>query len=367
MFAQEELSRRSFLKLTTSSLIGAVLWPLSQNMPLFHNAPIERLGRVLYRMELKLKPVYNSQTVSIKKQDAIVPWLRTVVGDHPYRYNQRWVETPEGYLWAGAVQPVYERKQIPVLDLPKTSLGPGMWVEVSVPYAEVQLENKPISPEFRRNIAAGHAIRLYYSQILWVDQVQVDNENKPWYRLVERYGYGDVMWAPAEAFRPLTESEMTPIHPDVEDKWIEVNAAERYQTLSCYEGNAEVFYCRIAAGRKFDPDGTPLENSSTPVGWHTIWRKQVSTHMSGGTTGGGYDLPGIGWTTLFSGTGVAIHSTYWHNNFGGELMSHGCVNARPEDAQWIFRWCNPPVAYDPGDLYSKDATISPTRVHVVEG
>jgi hypothetical protein len=28
---------------------------------------------------------------------------------------------------------------------------------------------------------------------------------------------------------------------------------------------------------------------------------------------------------------VAIHSTYWHNNFG-EPISHGCVNVRPEDA-----------------------------------
>jgi lipoprotein-anchoring transpeptidase ErfK/SrfK len=89
--------------------------------------------------------------------------------------------------------------------------------------------------------------------------------------------------------------------------------------------------------------------------------------MSGGTTGGGYDLPGIGWTALFSGDGVAIHSTFWHNNFGGELMSHGCVNARPEDAKWIFRWSNPPVQYDPGDLYSKDTQIPPTKVTVLEG
>jgi hypothetical protein len=31
-------------------------------------------------------------------------------------------------------------------------------------------------------------------------------------------------------------------------------------------------------------------------------------------------------------------------------MSHGCVNALPQDAKWIFRWVNPPVDYEPGDL-----------------
>jgi lipoprotein-anchoring transpeptidase ErfK/SrfK len=24
-------------------------------------------------------------------------------------------------------------------------------------------------------------------------------------------------------------------------------------------------------------------------------------------------------------------------------MSHGCINMRPEEAKWIFRWTTPPV------------------------
>jgi hypothetical protein len=31
-------------------------------------------------------------------------------------------------------------------------------------------------------------------------------------------------------------------------------------------------------------------------------------------------------------------------------MSRGCVNARPDDARWIFRWTLPVVPYDPGDI-----------------
>jgi len=135
------------------------------------------------------------------------------------------------------------------------------------------------------------------------------------------------------------------------------------QSLSCLEGGIEVFYCRISSGVRLNSDDTAKE-WATPLGPFRIWRKVISLHMSGGTTGGGYDLPGIAFTTLFSGTGVAIHSTFWHNNFG-EPMSHGCLNARPEDAKWVFRWTNPVVAYDPGDV-----TIGMpggTIVEVVEG
>jgi hypothetical protein len=31
-------------------------------------------------------------------------------------------------------------------------------------------------------------------------------------------------------------------------------------------------------------------------------------------------------------------------------MSHGCVNAAPDDAKWIFRWVNPAVSFEKGDI-----------------
>ncbi len=122
-----------------------------------------------------------------------------------------------------------------------------------------------------------------------------------------------------------------------------------HQNLSCYEGNQEVYFARVSTGALYNANGERVEVWATPVGKHPVWRKMVSLHMSGGTTGGGWDLPGIGWTTLFVGSGVAIHSTFWHNNYGVP-MSRGCVNARPEDARWIFRWTLPVVPYDPGDI-----------------
>lgn len=361
------ISRRSFLKLSALGLGGLAFRPNERILVPQDFPQSERLGRAFAKVEIKSSPDINAQTVGVLYDDSVVPWLREVVGNHPYRYKQRWVEIPEGYVWASELQPVRNQPNQPVETLPENSIESGMWVEVSVPWVEIILEQKPKSPGLRNKVAAGMPLRLYFNQILWVDSIRSDEEGRIWYRVNERFGYGDLMWAEAKAFRPLTTEEVAPINIDVEEKRIEINVEERYQTLSCFEGNTEVYYCRIAAGKKFDPDGTPLESSSSPTGTHTIWRKLVSTHMSGGTTGAGYDLPGIGWTTLFSGNGVAIHSTFWHNNFGGELMSHGCINACPDDAKWIFRWTNPPVTYYPGDLFSKDAEIPPTKVKVVEG
>jgi lipoprotein-anchoring transpeptidase ErfK/SrfK len=77
----------------------------------------------------------------------------------------------------------------------------------------------------------------------------------------------------------------------------------------------------------------------------------------------GWSLPAVGWISLFVGSGVAFHSTYWHNNFG-EPTSRGCVNCSPEDAKWIFRWTMPSVPYDPGDVTV--GMPGGTQVRVVE-
>ena len=172
-----------------------------------------------------------------------------------------------------------------------------------------------------------------------------------------------MLWVAAEAFRPIQKEELEPIHPLAEQKRIVVDVT--YQTLSCYEGSQEVYFCRVSSGAKFDMFGTPVDEWATPVGQHLISRKYISLQMSGGTTGAGYDLPGIGWTVIFATGGVAIHSTFWHNNYG-DAMSHGCVNVAPEDAKWIFRWSAPTVPYDPGMVDITQSRQASTPVKVTE-
>lgn len=348
---QQHLTRREFLLSAGYGLGGLALGGRGGSIGRQDFPESERLGRVVRRgLELKLRPDPTSPTLDVLPEDSVVAWLREVVGQAPlYQVNRRWVETPNGYVYASWVQPVESSPNLPLASLPEAEWGKGLWVEVSVPYVDLVLENPPPrSPWIKLKLEQGLSARLYYSQIVWLDKIESDEDGNTLYRLSEPYGsYGDVFWARAEAFRPVSPDELEPIRPEVEPKRIVVDNSR--QTLSCYEGATEVYYCTVSTGMKFDPQGEPLERSSTPSGVHPIWRKLVSVHMSGGTTGGGWDLAGVGWTTLFVGNGVAIHSTFWHNNFGVP-MSRGCVNARPQDAKWVFRWTKPIVSYYPGDI-----------------
>jgi hypothetical protein len=328
----------SFATLRWNSTFAATDFPAS-----------ERLGRVNAGIvDIKLRPDIDSQTVATLYEDTVVTWLRELVGRNPNRTSQRWVETPDGFIWSPYLQPVQNEPNVPIKALPEDNGETGMWVEVSQPYVDLIMDNPPPrSPGFQDRQKLGLPLRLYYSQIVWVDQIKTDEQGNYLYRINERYGsYGDILWGAAEAFRSVTAEEIAPIAPDVGEKRVVVNIA--YQTMSCFEGNREVYLARISSGALFNAGGQRVDAWSTPIGAFAIWRKLISLHMSGGTTGGGWDLPAIGWTSLFVGSGVAIHSTFWHNNFG-EPMSRGCVNARPEDAKWVFRWTQPVVSYNPGD------------------
>ena len=354
------LTRREFLTVTALGAVGLVLPGNRYSLP-FAALPEfpqgDLLGRVLGgKVEAKARPDEDSDTVKELFEDSIVVWLREVVGSRKLWVTQRYIETSEGYIYAPNLQPVRNKLNPPLPTLPNTD---GMWVEVTVPYVDLVLANPPgRSPWLEYTTTP----RLYYSQIMWVDQVKTDEDGQILYRLSDRYGsFGDFFWAAAEAFRPLQADEQSPIHPEVEDKLVVVDLT--YQSLSCMEGNNEVYYCRVSTGPKLSAKENPNGRWATPLGKHTIWRKLISVHMTGGTTGGGYDLAGIGWTTLFASRGMAIHSTFWHNNYGIP-QSHGCVNCTPEDAQWIFRWTMPVVPSDTGDI-----TVSgqgSTKVLVVE-
>lgn len=343
---EKQMNRRAFLKLAALGMGGLAFRSLDRSLYLPEFPAHDRLGRVVAgKVEVKARPNIDSETVGVLFDDAVVPWLSSTVGPRPMWYSQRWVETSDGYIYAPNLQPVRNLPNVAISALPQSAAKPGMWVEVTVPYADLILANPPARSPWLKEATQP---RVYYSQILWVDEIKTDAQGQIWYRVNERYGtYGDIFWVEGEALRPLTADEMSPISPNVEEKKVVVDVT--YQTMACYEGSREVFFTRISSGAKFDAQGNAVDKWSTPVGPHHIWRKLVSVHMSGGTTGGGYDLPGIGWTTLFSGDGVAIHSTFWHNNFGVP-MSHGCVNARPDDAKWVFRWTNPVTPADTGDM-----------------
>jgi hypothetical protein len=349
---ENTINRRTFLKASVA-VAGAVPL-LAKNKPLGNILPQAEawpnstfLGRNCTggMINLRAEPSADSEQVNSLYEDAVVTWEKEVVGEVPAGLvSARWVKTEGGYVYAAGLQKVQNLPNVPVTSIPDTSLGPGMWAEVTVPYVDLILDNPPArAPWLQESLNP----RLYYNQVIWVDQVQTGDDGRQYYRLNERWSYGDIFWADAAGFKPINIEDVSPISEGVPDKRIEVSLL--YQTLTCYEGTREVYFCRCSTGAQFNAAGEAVDEWATPVGPHPIYRKMISVHMSGGTSGGGWDTPGIGWTCFFAQDGVAIHSTFWHNNYGVPV-SHGCVNVSPEDAKWIFRWTDPIATYDPGDI-----------------
>ena len=377
MKTNESFSRREFLKKSLIGMGGVIFLAKNKPVRLLENfAYLDDFSDSDYfarntvylpnTLPIRMKPTSDATIIRNMEVDECLVWNREVVGATPTGRtgNNRWVETPEGFVYLPSVQKVRNISNQPVSQIPASNGSQGMWAEVTAPYVKMTLENPPARAPWL-NEAASDLWRLYYSQVVWIDQMSVDADGIVYYRVNEDYGhgygYGDIFWAEATAFRPITEEEIAPIHPEITDKNIVVNVNQ--QTLSCYEGASEVYFCRVSTGQKLDEYGLPADDWVTPVGDHWIWRKTISLHMSGGGTGAGWDTMAVPWTSLFVGTGVSIHATFWHSDFG-TARSHGCVNASPEDAKWIFRWTTPYISLYPGDQTASD--YSGTMIHVKE-
>jgi lipoprotein-anchoring transpeptidase ErfK/SrfK len=260
--------------------------------------------------------------------------VREVVGLGMAYHTHVWFELEEGFVYSTYLQPVVHAPQAPVAALP----AEGLWGEVATPYVDGLA---------RPEAGAPVVYRLYYSAIFQLAEVVTGPDNTPWYRATMETGIN--LFVPASTFRIVQAEELTPLAADVDpaEKRIEVYLVE--QALSAFEGQREVFRTRISSGANyFGEDGHTLLNG-TPRGEQHIWSKRISRHMQGGTVDAGYDVPGVGWVAYFAGNGAALHSTYWHNDFGIP-KSHGCLNCRPEDAKWLFRWTAPQVDYVPGHV-----------------
>lgn len=363
---QKDLSRREFLKLSSVGFAGLSALALNRyktfdfetlatpkRLPQFPASPI--IGRVVDPgIDLRNSPTNDPNlNTSIAKLDAdtLLEWKREVVGNVIGGLNnQRYVETPQGYVYSSVLQPTRNLPNTPIAEMPAGQ--PGFWAEVTVPYVDLTHEGTVASPWLKDHIAYNFPPRLYYGQVVWIDQIRNINGFAE-YRWNEDaphgYGYGaygELFWADGAAFKILTDADTAPISPDVnpDDKRIDVDLD--FQTLSCYEGNTEVYFCRISSGIKaiLDPLTGAVDNKlATPVGNLLTHWKIYSLNMTAGSFQSGYSTPAVPWSTMISGDGIAIHGAFWHNAFG-EKRSHGCINVTPEDAKWIFRWTTPYVS-----------------------
>lgn len=127
---------------------------------------------------------------------------------------------------------------------------------------------------------------------------------------------------PLPTAAPTKKAPTKPV-VDTSGHWIDIDLSE--QRLYAYDGNSMISSFLVSTGTSAHP---------TVVGEFAVYVKYRYTDMSGP----GYYLPDVPYTMYFY-SGYGIHGTYWHDNFGTP-MSHGCVNMRTSDAEWVYNFSN---------------------------
>ncbi len=285
------------------------------------------LGRAIIRnLIVREAPATNAKEVRKLQLNEVIALAGQVSTAGPQRHNPIWYKTKGGWVHSGNVQPVDDKRNAPLNQME----GESMWGEVTVPVSPLRAQPDSAAPA-RRN--------LFFGMVFRITQLAQDSKGEVWYRIADG-NTGNIGFIEARHMRPLTAADFAPISPHVplEKKRIDVDL--KRQTATAFEDGEPVFTARVATGGRYrTPEG--VRNFFTIPGDHRIFRKIAGQLMAGGSSGyDGYYLPGVSWVSYFTTSGIAFHSTYWHNDYGAP-RSHGCVNMLPEDSQWVFRWTLP--------------------------
>ena len=320
------VTRREFLKFTWANRIGQKDLPVPDYAGQGEAIQLYRVTADFVRV--RKEPDSSSEVAyQVYRDDLIHGYYDLPAGIGKIGH---WIRTWGGYVYCGYLQPVTFRTN----DTVNANSGTPILTEISAPYIDSILLER-----------AGHwrgNYRLYYGSTHWAVDVVEGPDQQPWYEI--RDWYKRNYYAPAKYMRPITDDELTPIHPNVPrlKKWVVVSIGQ--QRLQAFEDDLVVLDTRISSGL---PLNRPLEANElpteTPYGDFFITVKTPSRHM--GSTDfsdqiSSNALPGVPWVSFFDKNGFSLHGTFWHNNFGTR-MSHGCVNMRNEDAKWVFRWALP--------------------------
>jgi hypothetical protein len=315
------LSRRSFLKLSGAGLLGMVFGMPSPDQTLALSGPMQ--GRVIYgSLIVRDAPRFNGVRVNSFPRDSVLEITEQVFGGTEGDYNRTWYRIGEkAYVYSGGVQPVDTIINKVEPNIPES----GILGEITIPRADSLWA-------VNRNPYPGP--HLYFGSTHWIEALVVDHrDGSLWYKaydnLFDSYYYTRPEWV-----RILPAGETSPLSPLVPEEKKYLHIFLDRQILIAYEWDVPVYAARVATGQK---------NFESPTGTFRTFHKRPTYHMTGGYDDATvFDLPGVPWDTYITDTGVAIHGTYWHNDFGTP-HSHGCINMTPQDAKWIFRWTLPKI------------------------
>ncbi len=318
-------SRRDFLKASSAGLLGLFLADLRLERS-FAAETIPKQGRsTLSGVELLSEPSFKARKIRAFGRDEVMDINGEAQGDYGYGnpFNSTWYQIDGGgYAYSGAIQPVETLHQKPVFEIPEM----GVLGEITVPFSDTRRAS---------SVFADRGYRVYFSSTHWITGFVVNRDEKSiWYTIYDRQSK-ELLYIPAHEMRVISPDELTSLSPEVQEdnKRIYVDLAS--QLVTAFEGENSVLVARCSSGSK---------GTTTPLGEFRTYHKGPSIHMTnqGDGTDNTYHLPGVPWVSFFTGTGVAFHGTYWHNDYG-RPSSRGCVNLTSKDAKFIYRWTRPEV------------------------
>ena len=316
-------TRRDFLKLSASGALGLFLAETGLDQALAATAPPTSHGRVLMSgLFMYESPSFNSEGWKAFGKDQVVPISEVVDGDEGNPFNKAWYRIgDEGFTYSGWVQPVETVYNKPIFDIH----AEGQVGEITVPFSLARPEPNILFKGYR----------LYYQTTHWVTKTVVNREQKGiWYEIYDFYEHKP-FYVPSYDMRIVPDEELAPLSPDVPEDLKHIHVDLDTQTVTAFEDQTPVLISRCSSG---------AGNTKTPLGNFRTYHKSPSVHMTneGDDEVGIYDLPGVPWCSFFTGSGIAFHGTYWHNDYG-RPRSHGCVNLPSTDAKFIYLWSNPVV------------------------
>ena len=316
-------TRRDFLKISASGALGLFLSETGLDRTLTLSEPPASHGRVLMNgLFMFAAPSFDSEQWKAYGKDQTVSISEVVDGDEGNPYNKAWYRIgKEGFTYSGWLQPVETIYNKPVFDIN----AEGQVGEITVPFSHARSE-----PDIRFN-----GRRLYYQTTHWVTNSIVNREQKTiWYEIYDFFDHKNYN-IPSYDMRIYSNDELAPLSPDIPETLKYIHVDLRTQTVTALENETPVLIARCSSG---------AGNTKTPLGDFRTYHKSPSVHMTnqGDAIEGIFDLPGVPWCTFFTGTGIAFHGTYWHNDYG-RPRSHGCINLTSEVAKFIYRWTSPVV------------------------
>ncbi len=341
----QSLSRREFLKLAGLSAFAgaAAAWSPGGK----RQATTQLVGRVAYEsVSVFDTPRLNANTLGYHFRDELLNIEYPVTPFTGPAYNPLWYHLADGYVHSGLIQPVSTHYNEVMESVPET----GQLCRVTIPFT------RPYTYSSQGGWQPEKRYLLYYQSNHWVTGVVDGPVGKRWYQITESWE-GVQYYAEASHLQPIMDEDLALISPDVPANEKRIEISLRGQSLTAYEADQVVLRIPISSGVK--NSGLGALPTETPKGRFNIFSKLPTKYMGDNRltdTLGDRFLPGVPWTAFFAEGGYAIHGAYWHNNFGAP-MSRGCVNVRPDNAQWLYRWMTPVAGSDDWEVTGRGTTV----------